>query len=155
MPEDTVPYHETLEDPCDAVSSSERLRGQGPQRRTSRTTPRSMGSLHWTRKALASGGTPSCGPWSRTQNISATSEQRKEILRGLREWRHRTHAPSQFHCKRVYLKQWQVNSGRHSHIEQPTSALSWETSAFQSLPGYRARHHQCQYGAVCMDTDDQ
>ena len=61
----------------------------------------------------------------------------------------------QFHCKRVYLKQWQVNSGRHSHIEQPTSALSWETSAFQSLPGYRARHHQCQYGAVCMDTDDQ
>ena len=28
---------------------------------------------------------PSCGPWSRMQNISATSEQRKEVLRGLRD----------------------------------------------------------------------
>ena len=91
---------------------------------------------------------PSCGPWSRMQNISATSEQRKEVLRGLREWHHRTHL--QF-CKRVYLKQ--LHSGRHGHIEQPTSALSWDTAALHSLPGYRARHHQCQYGAMCMDVD--
>ena len=89
---------------------------------------------------------PSCGPWSRMQNISANSQQRQEILRGLREWHHRTHL--QF-CKKVYLKQ--LNSGKHGHIEQPTSALSWETSALQSLPGLRARHHRCQYGAVCMD----
>ena len=89
---------------------------------------------------------PSCGPWSRMQNISANSQPRQEILRGLREWHHRTHL--QF-CKKVYLKQ--LHSGRHGHIEQPTSALSWETSALQSLPGLRARHHQCQYGAVCMD----
>eukprot|EP00913_Durusdinium_trenchii_P016066 g15100.t1 len=93
---------------------------------------------------------PSCGPWSRMQNISATSEQRQEILRNLRDWHHRTHL--QF-CKRVYLKQ--ITAGRHSHIEQPTSALSWETTALQALPGYKARHHQCQYGAVCMDTDRQ
>ena len=93
---------------------------------------------------------PSCGPRSRMQNIAATSEQRQEILRNLRDWHHRTHL--QF-CKRVYLKQ--ITAGRHSHIEQPTSALSWETTALQALPGYKARHRQCQYGAVCMDTDRQ
>ena len=71
---------------------------------------------------------PSCGPWFRMQNISATSEQRQEILRNLRDWHHRIHL--QF-CKRVYLKQ--ITSGRHSHIEKPTSALSWETSALQAL----------------------
>eukprot|EP00913_Durusdinium_trenchii_P010092 g9465.t1 len=41
---------------------------------------------------------PSCGPWFRMQNISATSEQRQEILRNLRDWHHRIHL--QF-CKRV------------------------------------------------------
>ena len=92
---------------------------------------------------------PTCGPWSRMQNISATNERRQEQLRQLREWHHRVHL--RFVAK-VYNKQ--LTEGRYSHIEQPTFALSWQTAALKKLPGMKARFHQCQYGCVCKDTDD-
>ena len=91
---------------------------------------------------------PSCGPWSKMQNISATTEQRKEALYTLREWHHRVHLGF---CKQAYLQQ--VQHGRHAHLEQPTQALSWSTNALKHLPGHNARFHQCRYGCVCCDTD--
>ena len=91
---------------------------------------------------------PSCGPWSKMQNISATTEQRKETLYTLHEWHHRVHLGF---CKQAYLQQ--VQHGRHAHLEQPTQALSWSTNALRHLPGLNARFHQCRYGCVCCDID--
>lgn len=91
---------------------------------------------------------PSCGPWSKMQNISATTEQRKEALYTLREWHHRVHLGF---CRRAYLQQ--IRGGRPAHLEQPTQALSCSASALKTLPGYNARFHQCRYGCACCDTD--
>ena len=92
---------------------------------------------------------PTCGPWSRMQNISATNERRQEQLHQLREWHHRVHL--RFVAK-VYNKQ--LAEGRHGHIEQPSFALSWQTTALKRFPGIKARFHQCQYGYMCKDTDE-
>lgn len=91
---------------------------------------------------------PTCSPWSRMQNISATTPQRQEKLRDLRDWHHRVHLRF---VKRVYMKQ--ITEGRHAHIEQPTQALSWDTLSLRGLPGLHCRFHQCQYGCVCLDND--
>ena len=61
---------------------------------------------------------PTCGPWSPMQNISATTPQRREQLQQLRDWHHRVHLRF---CRRVYLKQ--VNEGRHAHLEQTFKGL--------------------------------
>ena len=89
---------------------------------------------------------PTCGPWSRFQALSATTEEKKQELRELREWHHRTHLGF---VRRVYEKQ--VSGARHAHVEQPATALSWETRALRQLPGYRATFDQCQFGALCLD----
>ena len=91
---------------------------------------------------------PTCSPWSRMQNISATTPERQSRLSDLREWHHRTHLRF---VRRIYMKQ--ISEGRHAHIEQPTQALSWNTNALRGLPGLHCRFHQCQYGCVCLDTD--
>ena len=91
---------------------------------------------------------PTCSPWSRMQNISATTEERQAALGAHRDWHHRVHLRF---VRRVYMKQ--ITEGRHAHIEQPTQALSWGTSSLRGLPGLHCRFHQCQYGSVCMDTD--
>ena len=92
---------------------------------------------------------PTCGPWSPMQNISATTPKRREQLEQLRDWHHRVHLRF---CRRIYLKQ--ISEGRHAHIEQPTPAMSWRTKAFSNLPGFRAKFSQCQYGSVCKDDND-
>ena len=89
---------------------------------------------------------PTCGPWSPMQNINAKTPQRQEQLQQLRDWHHRVHMRF---CRRIYLKQ--VHEGRHAHLEQPTPALSWRTSALSTLPGHRAKFSQCQYGAMCKN----
>ena len=89
---------------------------------------------------------PTCGPWSRMQQISATTEERRERLRQLRQTHHDVHLKF---CRNLFLEQ--VRGGRHAHLEQPEGALSWETTALRSLPGVRASFEQCRYGAMCMD----
>ena len=93
---------------------------------------------------------PTCGPWSPKQNINAKTPQRQEQLQQLRDWHHRVHLRF---CRRIFLKQ--VHEGRHTHLEQPTPALSWRTRALSTLPGYRAKFSQCQYGAMCKNDDEQ
>ena len=93
---------------------------------------------------------PTCGPWSRMQNIAAVTEEQKAELLELREWHHRVHLRF---ARRVFLRQ--IKSGRHAHIEQPLTALSWQTAAFKSLPGLRAHFDQCAFGSACMDVDGQ
>ena len=91
---------------------------------------------------------PTCSPWSRMQNISATTPERQTSLLELREWHHRVHLRF---VRRVFMKQ--ITEGRHAYIEQPTQALSWDTKALRALPGLHCRFHQCQYGSMCLDTD--
>ena len=91
---------------------------------------------------------PTCAPWSPMQNANMKDERKCQQLQQLREWHHRVHLKF---CRKVYMEQ--LSEGRHAHLEQPTPALSWRTSALKDLPGHRARFHQCQYGCVCQDND--
>ena len=92
---------------------------------------------------------PTCGPWSRMQNLSAQTEEQRAELQALRQWHHQVHLKF---CRDVYLIQ--VNEGRHAHLEQPMYALSWKTSALKRLPGHRACFDQCAYGCACLDQDN-
>ena len=91
---------------------------------------------------------PSCGPWSTMQNLTARTEDQQHQLQELREWHHSRHL--QF-VKKAYLTQ--VRQGGHAHVEQPAHALSWKTSALVKLPGYHCVFDQCRFGCGCQ-TDE-
>ena len=91
---------------------------------------------------------PTCALWFPMQNANMKDERKCQQFKQLREWHHRVHL--QF-CRKIYLEQ--LSEGRHAHLEQPTPALSWRTSALKDLPGHRTRFHQCQYGCVYQDND--
>ena len=90
---------------------------------------------------------PTCAPWSPMQNANMKDERKCQQFEQLREWHHRVHL--QF-CRKIYLEQ--LSEGKHAHLEQPTPALSWRTSALKDLPGHRARFHQCQYAVYAKMT---
>ena len=69
-------------------------------------------------------------------------------LQEQRQYHHDTHLDF---CKKIYLRQ--VRGGRHAHLEQPHTALSWQTKNLKSLPGLRTTFDMCQYGACCLDVD--
>ena len=91
---------------------------------------------------------PTCGPWSTMQNLGARTPEQRAHLQETREWHHEIHLNF---VKVAYL--CQVRNGAHSHLEQPTFALSWQTRALRDLPGFYAVFDQCQYGAQCLDSD--
>ena len=91
---------------------------------------------------------PTCGPWSRMQNLNARTREQQHELMLVRDKHHRIHLKF---CRDIYMKQ--VQEGRHAHLEQPTTALSWFTVALKKLPGHQSRFHQCAYGAMCKDVD--
>ena len=49
----------------------------------------------------------------------------------------------------------EILGARRAHLEQPKEALSWQTRALSSLPGFHVHFHQCAYGAFCKDVDHQ
>ena len=73
---------------------------------------------------------PSCGPWSRMQNINVRTPEQQEYLQELREWHHAVHLKF---VQKVY--ETQVLQGGHAHVEQPAGALSWKTTSLSKLPG--------------------
>ena len=91
---------------------------------------------------------PRCGLWSTMQSINATSAEKKIKLQDERQIHHDSHL---LFCRRIYKHQHR--HGRHAHLEQPQTAVSWQTVALKDLPGYRATFDQCRYGAVCEDAD--
>ena len=91
---------------------------------------------------------PRCGLWSMIQSINATSAEKKVKLQDQRQIHHNSHL---LFCRRIYKHQHR--HGRHAHLEQPQTAVSWQTVALKDLPGYRATFDQCRYGAVCENAD--
>ena len=91
---------------------------------------------------------PRCALWSRMQAISATTSERQALLQEQRQLHHDIHLDF---CRKIYLRQ--VRGGRHAHLEQPQTALSWHTKNLKSLPGFRTTFDMCQYGACCLDVD--
>ena len=88
---------------------------------------------------------PACKLWSKMQTLACRTDAQREALIASREHHHRRHL---LFCKRVYMAQ--VEGARHVHLEQPKHALSWQTKALKSLPGYAAEFDQCRYGAQCL-----
>ena len=91
---------------------------------------------------------PECKLWSVMQNINARDEKQREKLKIYRDHHHKTHL---MFVRRAFLLQ--VHGGRHTHLEQPEGALSWQTGALSSLPGHWACFDQCRYGVMCLDED--
>ena len=89
---------------------------------------------------------PHCKLWSRMQAINATTPERQEQLQSDRQEHHDTHL---LFCRKVYNHQHK--HGRQAHLEQPSTAASWNTVALQKLPGLQTTFDQCRYGAVCED----
>ena len=93
---------------------------------------------------------PACKLWSKMQTLACRTDAQREALIASREHHHRRHL---LFRKRVYMAQ--VEGARHVHLEQPKHALSWQTKALKSLPGYAAEFDQCRYGAQCLDDDGE
>ena len=58
-------------------------------------------------------------------------------------------------CSKGYMKQYE--SGRHTHVEQPSEAESWKTEPLKDLPGYDTKCDQCRFGLgkLLWDGGDQ